>query len=143
VLEQSAVPSQVFWYCNAGCPAVGKDLRGLQECTVLRTLHLDGCCIHQIPSFLTSLQHLSVLGVGNNAIHVVPVDVSRLQRLTALDLRNNSISALPPELSLVPLRSLLLEGNMLRTIKRSTLDRGTPAVLEHLKSRLPISPANI
>uniref|UniRef100_A0A061QMF4 Plant intracellular ras-group-related lrr protein 6-like n=1 Tax=Tetraselmis sp. GSL018 TaxID=582737 RepID=A0A061QMF4_9CHLO len=35
------------------------------------------------------------------------------------------------------LRSLQVEGNRLRSIQRSILDRGTKALLEYLESRIP------
>lgn len=52
---------------------------------------------------------------------------------------NNSIATLPPQLGLMAptLRVLALEGNVLRTIRRPLLDRGTPALLAYLKDRIP------
>ncbi len=60
------------------------------------------------------------------------------RRLEELDLSNNDISAVPPNLSLLSgtLRSLLLEGNPLRTMRRAVLDGGTPAIMAWLKDRM-------
>jgi len=44
----------------------------------------------------------------------------------------------PAELGLLPrLRNLALEGNPLRSIRRPIIARGTPAVLEYLRDKLP------
>lgn len=58
-------------------------------------------------------------------------------RLDELHLMNNDLVGLPPTLGLLPLRALTLEGNMIKTIRRPILDRGTAAVLAYLKERLP------
>jgi Leucine-rich repeat (LRR) protein len=104
---------------------------------VLHTLHVDTCGLVVFPLVATTLPTLSVLGLGNNSIASVPPDINLLTRLSDLDLRNNSLTALPPQLALLPLRSLLVEGNILRTMRRSVLARGTAALLEYLKERLP------
>ena len=36
-----------------------------------------------------------------------------------------------------PHRSLLLEGNPLRTMRRAILDKGTPGIMAYLKDRMP------
>lgn len=66
-------------------------------------------------------------------------DVSKLAALEELNLLNNDISGLPPKLGLLgpKLRVLQLEGNPLRSIRRSIMERGTAAVLEYLQSRIP------
>lgn len=60
-----------------------------------------------------------------------------LRRLDELLLANNDLSSLPPQLgTLTSLRALTLEGNPLKSIRRPVIERGTPAVLEWLRSRL-------
>jgi Leucine-rich repeat (LRR) protein len=64
---------------------------------------------------------------------------SRLRRLSELDISNNQLSSLPPQLGLLSgsLRALQLEGNCLRTIRRPILEKGTAAVLDWLRDRIP------
>lgn len=60
-------------------------------------------------------------------------------RLQELDLSNNQLSNLPPQMGLMAptLRVLMLEGNCIRAIRRPVLEKGTAAVLEWLKDRIP------
>ena len=69
----------------------------------------------------------------------VPTEVTGLTALAELDLGNNSISSVPPVVGLMhlTLKVLQLEGNPLRTIRRPILNKGTPAVLEYLRDRIP------
>ena len=66
-------------------------------------------------------------------------DISRLNALEVLNLMNNNISALPAKLGLLSekLRVLMLEGNPLRSIRRPILEKGSAAVLEYLRGRIP------
>jgi Leucine-rich repeat (LRR) protein len=68
----------------------------------------------------------------------VPESISSLRSLEELNLANNDLSGLPAKLgTLAPkLRLLLLEGNPLRAIRRPVLERGTQAVLQHLRDRI-------
>ncbi len=52
---------------------------------------------------------------------------------------NNSIGNLPPQLGLMAptLRVLAVDGNVLRTIRRPILERGTDALLAYLRDRIP------
>lgn len=54
-------------------------------------------------------------------------------------MRNNALSALPPQMGRMSphLRSLALDGNCFRVIRRAVLDGGTAAVLEWLTDRIP------
>lgn len=62
-----------------------------------------------------------------------------LCRLQELDVSNNQISNLPSQMGLMAptLRVLMLEGNCIRVIRRPVLEKGTAAVLEWLKDRIP------
>ncbi|KAL5802816.1 hypothetical protein ACOSQ4_031121 [Xanthoceras sorbifolium] len=62
-----------------------------------------------------------------------------LTSLTELDLSDDSISTLPPQLGLLEpsLQAPRLDGNPLRSIRRTILDRGTKGVLKYLKDKLP------
>ena len=106
-------------------------------CTALHTLYADQCSLHEVPPAALQLPNLAVLGLCSNAIDALPDALTQLTALSALDLRNNALMALPPQLCLLPLRSLLVEGNILRTIRRPILERGTPALLTYLNDRMP------
>lgn len=62
-----------------------------------------------------------------------------LCRLQELDASNNQLSNLPPQMGLMAptLRLLRLEGNCIRVIRRPVLEKGTAAVLDWLKDRIP------
>lgn len=55
-------------------------------------------------------------------------------------MQDNALSSLPPRMGLMApqLRVLRLQGNGLRAIRRPVLDRGTAAVLEWLRDRIPV-----
>jgi hypothetical protein len=61
-------------------------------------------------------------------------------RLQELDLSNNQLSNLPAQMGLMgpTLRVLMLDGNCIRAIRRPVLEKGTAAVLEWLKDRIPM-----
>lgn len=67
-------------------------------------------------------------------------DICKLTGLEELDLRNNDISGLPPMMGMLggTLHVLRLEGNPFRSIRRPVLERGTAAVLEYLRGRIPV-----
>lgn len=71
---------------------------------------------------------------------VTPLPHKQPCRLQELDLSNNQLSNLPPQMGLMAptLRVLLLEGNCIRVIRRPVLEKGTAAVLEWLKDRIPV-----
>lgn len=125
----------------AGCSRVGQDVEAIATATALKALRLDTCGLSDFPAAaVTGLPHLTALTLDNNAIPVLPVPpLAALAALEELHVRNNALTALPPQLALLPrLRTLQVEGNMLRTIRRSVLDRGSPALLQYLHSRLPL-----
>jgi len=76
---------------------------------------------------------------GRWALETVGPRLALPCRLEELNLSNNALGSLPPRLGLMPaLRALLVEGNCLRTIRRPILERGTPALLDYLRSRMPV-----
>jgi Leucine-rich repeat (LRR) protein len=81
-----------------------------------------------------------VLRFNDNRIRELSPAVSLLDELDELDLTNNDLGTLPPELGLLTrLRWLGVEGNMLRMIRRPVIERGTKALLEYLRDKLPES----
>ncbi|KAF0042668.1 hypothetical protein F2P81_006200 [Scophthalmus maximus] len=91
------------------------------------------------PEVLYEIASLDTLLLGNN--HVGVVDPSRLMKLvnlSTLDLSNNDLLNIPPELGLCSsLRCLTLEGNPFRTPRAAIMAKGTDAVMEYLRSRIP------
>ena len=73
----------------------------------------------------------------------MPATISGLTSLQELTLADNDLSSLPPQLGMLApsvggaLCVLHLQGNPLRAIRRPVLDRGTAAVLDWLRGRMP------
>ncbi|KAJ6894979.1 Leucine-rich repeat-containing 40 [Populus alba x Populus x berolinensis] len=105
----------------------------------LKELYLRQVQLREIPSDILSLQQLQILNLSQNSLHSIPEGFKNLTSLTELDLSDNNISSLPPELGLLEpsLQALRLDGNPLRSIRRTILDRGTKAVLKYLMDKIP------
>eukprot|EP01060_Flectonema_neradi_P017692 TRINITY_DN24539_c0_g1_i1.p1 TRINITY_DN24539_c0_g1~~TRINITY_DN24539_c0_g1_i1.p1 ORF type:complete len:640 (+),score=78.96 TRINITY_DN24539_c0_g1_i1:79-1920(+) len=83
---------------------------------------------------------LTTLVLSGNKITQLPLQhLTHIHNLNTLDISNNELQQVPPELGcMTSLRSLLLSGNPLKTIRRAVLDKGTPALLEYLKDKIPV-----
>ncbi|KAF6155805.1 hypothetical protein GIB67_039136 [Kingdonia uniflora] len=105
----------------------------------LQELYLRRMQLHEVPSDLLSLHQLRIVDLSQNSITSIPKEFKNFNSLIELDLTDNNITTLPPELGLLEssLQALRLDGNPLRTIRRAVLDRGTKAVLNYLKERIP------
>ncbi|XP_062169933.1 plant intracellular Ras-group-related LRR protein 6 isoform X1 [Alnus glutinosa] len=105
----------------------------------LQELYLRRMQLCEVPLDICSLQQLRILDLSQNSLQSIPRGFQNLTSLTELDLSDNNISVLPPELGVLEpsLQALRLDGNSLRSIRRSILDRGTKAVLNYLKDRIP------
>ncbi|EPS41294.1 hypothetical protein H072_4832 [Dactylellina haptotyla CBS 200.50] len=92
------------------------------------------------PSGLSKkFQSLLTFVASDNKIE--DVDVEALEGVEVVDLMNNCIASLPPKLGLLGdrgLRELRLGGNLFRVPRRQLLDKGTEAVLEWLRERIPV-----
>lgn len=116
------------------------DLPGeLQNLSRLRSIILSFNRFKSFPKVLYSLGSLETVLLGNNQVD--SVDAALLQKmvlLSTLDLSNNDLLHVPPELGLCSsLRCLSLEGNPFRTPRAAIVAKGTDAVLEYLRSRIP------
>ncbi|CAL5341938.1 unnamed protein product [Camellia sinensis] len=120
---------------NAGCLPEHPAFSSLP---LLQELYLRRMRISEIPSDLLGLQKLRVLDLSQNSLHSVPEGFKILTSLTELDLSDNNITTLPPELGLLEptLQVLRLDGNPLKSIRRTILDRGTKAVLTYLRDKI-------
>lgn len=111
----------------------------LQNLSKLRSIILNFNRFKSFPPVLYTLPSLETVLLGNNQVN--SVDAALLQNmvlLSTLDLSNNDLLQLPPELGLCSsLRCLSLEGNPFRMPRAAIVARGTDAVLEYLRSRIP------
>ncbi|KAM6343375.1 leucine-rich repeat-containing protein 40 isoform 3-T3 [Alca torda] len=91
------------------------------------------------PSVLYRILALETVLLSNNQVGSIdPLQLKKMDRLGTLDLQNNDLLQVPPELgNCETLRTLLLEGNPFRTPRAAVLAKGTAAVLEYLRSRIP------
>ncbi|KAF7510538.1 hypothetical protein GJ744_006384 [Endocarpon pusillum] len=122
-------------------------LKSLDDLTVhlsapsLTTLNLS---INQLsgslPRLRTYFPSLTTLFVADNRYSVL--EVSAVQGLATLDIRNNDIGHLEPKLGLLGgkagLKFLEVSGNRFRVPRWDVLNKGTEAVLRHLKGRVPL-----
>uniref|UniRef100_A0ACB8F3X8 Leucine-rich repeat-containing protein 40 n=1 Tax=Sphaerodactylus townsendi TaxID=933632 RepID=A0ACB8F3X8_9SAUR len=92
-----------------------------------------------LPDVLYRIPTLETILLANNQVGSLdPLQIKKMDRLVTLDLQNNDLLQVPPELgTCINLRALLLEGNPFRTPRAAILAKGTAAVLEYLRSRIP------
>jgi Leucine-rich repeat (LRR) protein len=81
---------------------------------------------------------LSVLDVRDNQItHLDMAALLPLRKLKTLDLRNNEVGKLPPLLGVMTsITALLLEGNPLKTMRRTMIDASAREILDYLRGRM-------
>ncbi|XP_054837106.1 leucine-rich repeat-containing protein 40 isoform X2 [Eublepharis macularius] len=91
------------------------------------------------PGVLYRIPTLETILLANNQVgSLEPLQIKKIDKLVTLDLQNNDLLQIPPELGdCINLRTLLLEGNPFRTPRAAILAKGTAAVLEYLRSRIP------
>ncbi|NWT42254.1 LRC40 protein, partial [Chroicocephalus maculipennis] len=111
----------------------------MEALTRLQVINLSFNRFKVFPSVLYRILALETVLLGNNQVGSVdPLQLKKLDRLGTLDLQNNDLLQVPPELgNCETLRTLLLEGNPFRTPRAAILAKGTAAVLEYLRSRIP------
>lgn len=146
----------------SGVEAVARDgLPGVRQLQHLSEVILMRCGLETFPDALLQLPALRVCNLsGNRMVEVrvtrpcvshannctpcqLPAGLGRMKTLTVLDVSNNELSRLPAELGKLQdtLRTLLVEGNPLRSIRRNVLTAGTAGLLEYLLARLPVDDA--
>ncbi|NXF11509.1 LRC40 protein, partial [Smithornis capensis] len=111
----------------------------MEALTKLQIINLAFNRFKVFPSVLYQLPALETILLSNNQVGSVdPEQLRGMDRLGTLDLQNNDLLQVPPELgNCENLRSLLLEGNPFRVPRAAVLAKGTAAVLEYLRSRIP------
>ncbi|KAK3612678.1 hypothetical protein CHS0354_042204 [Potamilus streckersoni] len=110
----------------------------LQNCVNLKELHLGNNQLEELTAeHLKHFSSVSVLDVRDNKISVLPDEITLLQGLERLDLTNNNLSGLPYELgSINSLKSIVVDGNPMRSIRRDIIMRGTMELKKYLRSRI-------
>ncbi|NXK90877.1 LRC40 protein, partial [Formicarius rufipectus] len=111
----------------------------MEALTRLQIINLAFNRFKDFPSVLYHLPALETILLSNNQVGSIdPVQLKGMDRLSTLDLQNNDLLQVPPELGLCEnLRALLLEGNPFRTPRAAVLAKGTAALLEYLRGRIP------
>ncbi|TNM87667.1 leucine-rich repeat-containing protein 40 isoform X1 [Takifugu flavidus] len=111
----------------------------MKNLTKLRSIILNYNRFKSFPGVLYQIVSLETILLGNNQVDGVdPSHLMKLSHLSTLDLSNNDLLKIPPELGLcTSLRCLSLEGNPFRAPRAAIVAKGTDAVMEYLRSRIP------
>uniref|UniRef100_A0A8B9FFK8 Leucine-rich repeat-containing protein 40 n=1 Tax=Amazona collaria TaxID=241587 RepID=A0A8B9FFK8_9PSIT len=111
----------------------------MESLTRLQIINLSFNRLKVFPSVLYRIPALETILLANNQVGAIdPLQLQKMDKLGTLDLQNNDLLQVPPELgNCETLRTLLLEGNPFRTPRAAILAKGTAAVLEYLRSRIP------
>ncbi|XP_071117389.1 leucine-rich repeat-containing protein 40-like isoform X1 [Haliotis cracherodii] len=120
--------------CNALSDLPG-EMTSLQN---IREVILSNNRFTQVPPVLYQLPKLEILLASDNKIEVIDAaSLMKMTMLATLDLQNNNCTQFPPELgNCESIRSLQLAGNPCRNPRPAILAKGTPAVMEYLRSRI-------
>ncbi|XP_053750009.1 leucine-rich repeat-containing protein 40 isoform X3 [Panthera pardus] len=105
----------------------------------LQTINLSFNRFKILPEVLYHIPTLETILISNNQVGSVdPQKMKAMEKLITLDLQNNDLLQIPPELgNCVNLRTLLLDGNPFRVPRAAILMKGTAAILEYLRDRIP------
>ncbi|EWS71822.1 hypothetical protein TTHERM_000716187 (macronuclear) [Tetrahymena thermophila SB210] len=105
----------------------------------LRVLNLAYNQISDLsPLFSTSakLNKLEVIDVSNNSLQELSEQIAyTLPMLQNLNLENNNLQKIPTELGFMKLKTLKIDGNPLKLIKRAVIEKGTVSILDYLRTR--------
>ncbi|XP_035882165.1 leucine-rich repeat-containing protein 40 isoform X2 [Phyllostomus discolor] len=116
----------------------------LELCMLQKLTFLDlrNNFLNSLPEEMQSLIRLQTINLSFNSNNQVgsvdPEKLKTMGNLITLDLQNNDLLQIPPELgNCVNLRTLLLDGNPFRVPRAAILMKGTAAILEYLRDRIP------
>ncbi|XP_048207519.1 leucine-rich repeat-containing protein 40 isoform X2 [Perognathus longimembris pacificus] len=111
----------------------------MESLTRLQTINLSFNRFKIFPEVLYHVSTLETILISNNQVGSLdPQKMKMMENLNTLDLQNNDLLQIPPELgNCVSLRTLLLDGNPFRVPRAAILMKGTAAVLEYLRDRIP------
>jgi Leucine-rich repeat (LRR) protein len=105
---------------------------------VLDSVLLGSNRIQQVPAahVLPCRETLTLLDLSGNKVRQLPDDLGGFYRLKTLDLTNNDLNAIPFGLGwIVSLTRMPVDGNAIRSIRRSLLTQGVEALKKYLRSR--------
>jgi Leucine-rich repeat (LRR) protein len=106
------------------------------DASKLQTLDISANRITSIVGLRETFPGLINLHAADNQIAEVPLP--SVDGIRMLDLSGNAIASLPPKLALCSnLRELRVQGNLFRVPRWQVLEKGTEAVLQWLRERLP------
>uniref|UniRef100_A0A8C6CU99 Leucine-rich repeat-containing protein 40 n=1 Tax=Moschus moschiferus TaxID=68415 RepID=A0A8C6CU99_MOSMO len=110
----------------------------LELCALQKLTFLD-LRFKILPEVLYRIPTLETILISNNQVGSLdPQKMKTMENLITLDLQNNDLLQIPPELgNCVNLRTLLLDGNPFRVPRAAILLKGTAAILEYLRDRIP------
>ncbi|KAJ3010473.1 hypothetical protein HKX48_007387 [Thoreauomyces humboldtii] len=81
----------------------------------------------------------ALLVTGNSLTALDPETLIAMSNLSVLDVADNDIKQINPRIALTPkLRVLRIAGNSFRVPRRDIVERGTDAILEYLRDRIPV-----
>ncbi|KAK1932574.1 Leucine-rich repeat-containing protein 40 [Phytophthora citrophthora] len=105
--------------------------------TCLDQLFLGFNLLRDIPVGVLSVKEsLTVLDVRDNKLQRLSDRIPQLYRLKTLDVTNNDLHDLPPGFGYLKyLDHLLVEGNPLKSIRRSIISAGTEPLKKYLRTR--------
>ena len=111
--------------------------KGVLNLPKVRTLHLSYNNIADVsvlwnPKILTEIE---VIDVSNNKIMEISDDVYHRVGLNYLNVENNSLTKIPTVLGFMKLSGLKIDGNPLKLIKRTVIDKGTVSILDYLRTK--------
>jgi hypothetical protein len=107
--------------------------------SALAYVHLNNNQLRQFPLVLLRLPGLLELHLASNGLQDLPEGPhTAWPQLQALDVSYNDLQTVPFTLGLMQrtLRTLKLEGNRMRWLRQSVLDKGTVKVLEFLRDKI-------
>ena len=131
----------------------------LKNCQHLKEIYLGFNSIEELTDMdLEDMPNVKLLDLRENKIPVLPDEIINLQNLERLDISNNDLcklkfaiiphqnfsiaistflATLPFTLGTLPhLKSLQVDGNPMKAIRRDIIARGTQGLLKYLKSRI-------
>nr|CCA24588.1 conserved hypothetical protein [Albugo laibachii Nc14] len=111
------------------------------ETLILSYNHLQTLADCPLEFSWAMLPRLGVLSLTDNKLNDLG-KVFELPGLASFSFENNNVTHVPCELGLCPhLHALYLNGNPQKTIRSGIIAKGSHAVLEHLRNKLPQEPS--
>ncbi|CAG8542096.1 13118_t:CDS:2 [Funneliformis mosseae] len=103
----------------------------------LQVFNVNQNRIAELPTKLPFPKLTTFLATSNNLTSIV---TSTFEGMEVVDVSNNNIGHLPPELgNIQTIKTLLVGGNSFRVPRYTIVQKGTEAVMEYLRGRIPRS----